>query len=358
MDSDDSGDFDRTARWYRHAKQDQDGVVMGEACSLTESPLVQVRIVASCTQGKRLPVPPDLRLGSISNPSLDCRLVVWKDRLQRSGAGSVAAVDLYRGQHWAVVRELPAVAQAVGCQAGLWVASAGYGLVPAAAQVRPYSATFASSEADSVWRPGDGYRLTVLRAWWSGLQEMPGPAPGAPRSLKALAGMAPDAVLLVIASPAYIAAMADDLAEACACLTDPQRLIVISRRANSLPEWLKPHVVPSEAPLSGVLGGSRGSLHARTARRVLQEAATVPLRAEVLGPHYERLLSTMESVTAPARVKLADDDVRRFIREAIAGNQGLACSAALRSLRKAGQACEQRRFGGLYTAVRREADVS
>jgi hypothetical protein len=332
---------------------------MTEARSLTESPPVQaVRIVASCTHGKRLPVPPDLRLGSLSSQPLAGRLAAWKDRLQQSGAGSVAAVDLYRGQHWAVVRELPAVAQAVGYQAGLWVASAGYGLVPAAAQVRPYSATFAASEADSTWRPGDGNRHTVLRTWWRGLQQMPGPAPGAPRSLKALADLASEAVLLVIASPAYIAAMAEDLAEACACLTDPQRLIVISRRDNALPEWLRPHVVPSEAPLSGVLGGSRGSLHARTARRVLQEAATVPLRAEVLVPHYERLLSTVERVPVPARVKLADDDVRRFIREAIAGNQDLACSAALRSLRNAGQACEQRRFGGLYAEVRREADVA
>ena len=332
---------------------------MAQACSLTENFRVQsVRIVASCTQGKRLPVPPDLRLGSISNGTLAGRLVTWKDRLQQSGVEAVAAVDLYRGQHWAVVRELPDVARAVGYQADLWVASAGYGLVPAEAHVRPYSATFAASEEDSVWRPSDGNRRTVLRTWWNGLQAMPGPAAGAPRSLTALAGITADAVILVIASPAYIAAMADDLAGARARLTDPQRLIVISSRHGSLPDWLEPHLVPSEAPLSGTLGGSRGSLHARTARRVLQEAAAVPLRAEALVSHYERLLATVESATVPTRLKLADEEVRRFIREAIEGNQDLSCTAALRSLRKTGQACEQRRFGGLYAEVRRMADVA
>jgi hypothetical protein len=332
---------------------------MAQARSLTEtSPVRTVRIVASCTHGKRLPAPPDLRLGSISNRSLAGRLVMWKNRLQQSRAMPVAAVDLYRGQHWAVVRELPAAAQAVGYQADLWVASAGYGLVPVEARVRPYSATFAASEKDSVWRPGDGNRRTVLRTWWNGMQEMPGPDTGAPRSLTALAGFAVDAVILVIASPAYIAAMADDLAGVRARLTDPQRLIVVSSRHGSLPDWLKPHLVPSEAPLSGVFGGSRGSLHARTARRVLQEAATVPLRAEILRSHYERLLGAVESATLPSRSKLSDEEVRRFIREALAENHGLSCTAALRSLRTTGQACEQRRFAGLYAEVRRMADVA
>lgn len=332
---------------------------MTQALPLTETlPVRSVRIVASCTQGKRLPVPPDLRLGCISNRTLAGRLATWRNHLQRSEVEAVAAVDLYRGQHWAVVRELPDVARATGYRADLWVASAGYGLVAVDAQVRPYSATFTASEKDSIWRPGDGDRRTALRAWWNGLQEMPGPAAGAPRSLTALATMGSNAVLLVIASPAYLLAMADDLAGARARLADPQHLIVISSRHSSLPKWLEPHLVRSEAPLSKVLGGARGSLHARTARRVLQEAAEVPLRANVLVPHYERLLSSVEGATDPARLKLADDEVLRFIHQAIAGNQNLSCTAALRMLRNTGQACEQRRFAGLYAEVRRMADVA
>jgi hypothetical protein len=321
-----------------------------------EKPLVH--IVASCTQRKGYPVPTDLRLGSISHGKLAERLATWSDRLQQNGVDRIAAINLYRGQHWAVVRELPAVAQASGFQADLWVTSAGYGLVSAEAQVRPYSATFAASEDDSVWRPSDGDRPTALRTWWKGLQGLPGPVTEAPRSLTALAGMSPDAFLLVIASPSYVAAMADDLAGARAKLADPQRLIVISSRNGSLPECLASHLVPSEAPLSGVLGGARGSLHARTARRILQETATVPLYADVLVPRYTHLVSEIESATPPVRLKLLDEEVRRFIREAIAENKDLTCTAALRRLRTSGQACEQRRFAGLYAEITRRADVA
>jgi hypothetical protein len=322
------------------------------------SPVRTVHIVASCTQGKRCTVPPELRLGDISEGTLAQRLVMWSDRLHESEAERIAAVDLYRGQHWAVVRELPDVAKAEGHQANLWVASAGYGLVPAEARVRPYSATFAASEEDSVWRPGDGDRRMALRTWWNGLQAVSGPDAAAPRSISALAGSDDKAVLLVIASPSYVAAMAEDLESAREQLVDPQHLIIVSSRNGSLPAWLTSHLVPSEAPLSRVLGGALGSLHARTARRILQESAEEPLRADVLVSYYERLISEVESATIPTRVKLRDEDVRRFIREVTAGHRGLTCTAALRKLRATGRACEQRRFVGLYAQVTRRANVA
>lgn len=318
----------------------------------------KLRIVASCTQGKRYTVALDLRLREVPDGPIRERLACWKDRLRQSTVDPVAAVDLYRGQHWAVVRDLPLVAKAAGYRADLLVASAGYGLVSAEAKIRPYSATFAALEKDSVWRPFDGDRRTALRTWWAGLQTLPGFSAASPRSLTTLAGAAPDAVFLVIGSPAYIAAMADDLAGVRARLMDPQRLIVITSRDGSLPEWLASHVVPSEAPLSGMLGGALGSLHARTARRVLQEATSVPLRANVLVRHYSNLISGVASAAVPVRQRLADEDVRRFVREAIAANKTHSCTAALRRLRMSGQACEQHRFAGLYAEVVRGIDAS
>jgi len=320
-------------------------------------PVRSIQIVASCTNGKRRFIPPDLRLGGISQP-LSARLATWGDRLQRSGVAPVAVIDLYRGQHWAVVRELPAVADASGYRADLWVASAGYGLVRANAQIRPYSATFTTSAPDSVWRPSDGDRRATLRAWWGGLQALPVLAADTPRSLTELAGLSQHSAILVIASPAYVIAMADDLAGARERLADPQRLIVISRRHESLPGWLALHVVPSEAPLSRVLGGSRGSLHARTARRILREVATLPLRADLLIPHYARLVSEGRTPSAPARLQISDEDVRGFIGGAMVINEGLSRTAALRRLRETGQACEQRRFARLFAEVTRRPHVS
>jgi hypothetical protein len=270
----------------------------------------------------------------------------------------MAAEDLYCGQHWAVVRGLPAVARAAGYQADLWVASAGYGLLPAWAQIRSYSATFAASQRDSVWRASDGNRSAAGRAWWNGLQAMPGPVAGAPRSLTALASATVAGIILLIASPAYVTAMADDLAGARAQLTDLQHLIIVSSRSQSLPKWLVSHLVPSEAPLARMLGGSLTSLHARTTRRILQEATTTPVHADILIPRYTRLVSAVEDSSRSVRLKITDEDVRSFILNAIGGDRHLTCAATLRRLRTSGQACEQRRFASLYADVTKSADVS
>jgi hypothetical protein len=315
-----------------------------------------LHIIASCAQGKRCAAPPDLRLGSIPDGPLTERLAAWKVRLRQSKSDAFAAADLYRGQYWSVVRDLPTVAKEAGFRANLWVASAGYGLIPAEAQVHSYSATFIASEEDGVWRPGDGDRRTAFRIWWNGLQARPNGAVSP--SLTSIACEVPDTTILVIASPAYILAMADDLAGARKQLNDSQRLLIVSSRHGSLPPWLTPHIVPSEAPLSGVLGGALGSLHARTARRILQESSEEPLRADVLVPYYEHLISEVESATVPARLKLRDEDIRRFIREITSGTRVPTCTAALRKLRMTGQACEQRRFAGLYAEVTRRADVA
>lgn len=316
-----------------------------------------LRIVASCTHGKRYPVSADLMLRGIPDRPLESRLADWKGRLCQSTADPVPAIDLYRGQHWAIVRDLPSVARGSGYHADLWVASAGYGLVSTDAKIRPYSATFAASEEDSVWRPIDGDRRTSLRAWWRGLQTIPAVLGESLRSLTSLATASPEAIFLVIGSPAYISAMAEDLQGARGRLVDPQHLIVITSRDSSLPGWLESHVVPSEAPLGGIVGGALGSLHARTARRILQEAALVPLRADALVSHYSKLISELTSTAAPVRMKLDDEKVRSFIRKAITDG-ALSCTAALRKLRSSGQACEQRRFVSLYAEVAMEAKAN
>lgn len=308
-----------------------------------------VRIVASCTLRKRLPVAPDFCLRSLADRQFSERLSAWGERLYGHKGNTLEAADLYCGGHWAVVRELSKVAEESGFQAGLWVASAGYGLIAATQRISSYSATFSSQEADSVWRASDGNRQAISQSWWDGLQSLPLAA--GTRSIGVLSAEAPGAPIMVIASPLYLAAMARDLADARTQLSDPSLLILISSQSPILPSWMLPHLISADMRLSGLLGGSLGSLHARTARRILREADAVPIRADVLGPRFERLASSEGRVETPKRQRLSDREVRDFILAATATSASGSCSATLRSLRLSGQACEQRRFTRLYADV-------
>lgn len=302
-----------------------------------------VCIIAACTDSKTQQIPMSLRLRGLREPRLHARMVAWRQHLATVSSTAVAAIDLYKGPHWAIIRTLPAaVPSHVRCE--LWVASAGYGLVPATALLKPYSATFASQQDDSVHRRGDGPRRSVLRQWWAGLSSIPRPS-GVPSTIAELSAARHNAVLLVVGSPSYLEAMSDDFFAALSGGHDPEKLIIVSGRDSSHPDWLKASVVPSEAPLTSILGGSLGSLHARVARHLLQHHGTYPLRASALRTRYEDLVKEHTPARrAAVRNRVTDVDLRNFIADALSSRPRLSPTAALRSFRRKGWACEQRRF--------------
>src|SRR6266849_10377570 len=109
-----------------------------------------IHILAACTNRKRLDVPSRLRLRAVARGDAATRAESWWQRLEDDHGDAVAADNLYAGDHWAIVRGLPAVVEQQGLDSESWVISAGYGLVSVKARIRPYSATFSGSHPDSV----------------------------------------------------------------------------------------------------------------------------------------------------------------------------------------------------------------
>jgi len=304
-----------------------------------------VLILASCTERKRLPTPKTLRLRSIRHRDARERAALWWRRLSHHRGEVVAATDLYAGGHWSVVRRLPAVAQAHGLHATLWVISAGYGLVPASARLHTYSATFAPGHPDSVSRNGSagGDR----QVWWAELSRRKGPDREASRSIADLVRQDPSTSVLIVASAHYVDAIEPDLVRAAASLVAPERLIIITTPGKMARGPLGPHVIAAQAQWQRILGGARTSLHARLAEKILDEAAE-GLRVETVRARLERMLERSPALSQDARQKMTDDDVRAFIRQALARDPRAAHTKLLRALRGAGHACEQSRFKRLF----------
>src|SRR5205823_12793118 len=128
-----------------------------------------------------------------------------------------------------VVKSLTKVARARGHRARLWIASAGYGLMPLRGAVRAYAATFASGHPDSVVVDGNGGDARALaQQWWAALSLWRRGDTGMPRSLRAVAAQEPNAALLVAASPDYLRAASGDLEAAAAVFQSSERLAVFS----------------------------------------------------------------------------------------------------------------------------------
>jgi hypothetical protein len=223
----------------------------------------------------------------------------------------------------------------------LWVCSAGYGLIPAEALVRPYAATF-SVGSDRV--PGG---IGGAREWWHALTGWEGPVPGRPRSIRSLAAGDPSACFLIALSAAYLDACRDDIIAAAGQAADPDTFIVVSAGAQ-FPDGDGAAMVPADARLQAVLGGTRQALNARIAAHLLSRR--IGSRTEAM--HYmTRLLGEQPTLTRYERKKLSDQEVTEKITDRLAQAPGTSASRLLREFRDAGYACEQQRFAELHRQV-------
>lgn len=299
-----------------------------------------VHVVVTCTNRKTLPVPPALRLDSIPRHGVASRTRKWVGRLAgMSSAPLIAAQDLYAGEHWMIARSLPG--QVDHARVRLWICSAGYGLIPADAQIRPYAATF-SGRSDRVLGGANGGRQ-----WWHALSGWDGPAPGEPRSICSLVTADPSAFFLLALSASYLDACRDDIAAAAGLVADTDTFMVISAGARH-PGSIGAVMVPSDARLQGFLGGTRQVLNARIAAHLL--SAGISGRAEAANC-MARLLAEQPPVIRYERKRLSDRKVTEMIADRLAQAPDMSASRLLREFRDAGYACEQQRFAELHRQV-------
>ncbi|WDP99409.1 hypothetical protein PVK74_26720 [Micromonospora chalcea] len=316
--------------------------VPADSNSPSQAP-VRVHIVVTCANRKNLAVPAALRVRALSNYAPRQKLAEWTRRLSEPSQSSTAATSLYAGEHWAIARQL---VNPRSVETQLWICSAGYGLIPATAQLRPYAATFALREADSV-----GQGSTENRDWWRGLSEWVGPEPGTPRSFYHLARMNPDDTIIAVLSDTYLRACSDDLLRAAGRLGDPQRLTIVGP-AQSDPD-LDELVVGVTARMRPAVGGSLLALNVRVAQHLL---GRVTAEHRTHRRSYFRALAHELAAAAPPppppihRERMTDDEVKAFIRP-LAEAGPTSATRLLRQLRNSGKSCEQARFKQLFDEI-------
>ena len=101
-----------------------------------ESAVPCLHVVVSCKRRKTLPVPAETSISFIHAADLEQRANEWISALEKAQLDERPAGDLYAGDHWKVVLEMPASAKEL--QVKLWVASAGYGLIEIGTLLKPY----------------------------------------------------------------------------------------------------------------------------------------------------------------------------------------------------------------------------
>ena len=318
---------------------------------MKRNPTPDLLVVATCSYGKRVAPPPDLEVRSLPNGSIEARVQEWSTRLERTPTERVPARELYKGDHWTVVRNLEVVGSPAGVGVEMWIASAGYGLIPMDAEIASYGATFAPEHDDFVLGPTPIKRESTPSDWWSLIAAWAGPAPTTARSVTELARQHPNTPMLVIASRPYARALESDLLDALGTLNSPELLSIVAIGLDSTSP-LAGFVLPGDARFSTWLGGTLTSVNARVGKAIVERVNEWGLTREEIGRGLLARLEELDPYTHPKRENLRDGEVRTYIRAALQADPATAHSRLLRSFRAEGYACAQGRFRKLYHDVK------
>jgi hypothetical protein len=289
----------------------------------------KLTIVVNCTDRKSVAPAPIMRISSLPRGDTATRFEAWRRRVE-STEPQVQLFDLYQGEAWQQVRGLATDARTVGYTVQMMVASAGLGLRDVSANAAPYAATFAGGHADSV---ASGARN--LRDWWRRL--------GTLESTKSLVSDASDHVLLVL-SETYARTMDDDLVRL-ANRGGDLFLVGGARDIDGLPR------LPADRSLRASLGGTASSVSIRMARRWLQKRTGTNLYGPNEAKAWSRWARAVSQVEIYDRAPMTDAEITRLIHSLVAKEPALSATRALRRVRDAGIACEQKRFGALFRSV-------
>jgi len=312
----------------------------------------KVNLIVTCTSRKTQSPAHGFRLRDLREKSLSGRAHHWIKKLRvkdSENESHAEAFKLYCGEYWSVVRDLPTAARDSGVSIRFWICSAGYGLITPDSKIRSYSATFSPEERDCVTRGLDAVaRRVAAQKWWKLIALWSGPRGNPVRSLTSLARTYPRTPLLVVASPDYLHALEKDLSGALEALSDPDLLLIVSAGTRSFGKF-SDNLVPCDARLQSMVGGTRASLNIRIAQLLIERSGKMRLGVKRVSAELGRLLRRQPSIQNYQRRAATDQQIRAFIRnQAYKSGMVISRSALLRKFRESGKACEQSRFANLY----------
>lgn len=297
----------------------------------------RIVLVAACSQRKRAMTAEELRLSSIEAPA-DERAQEWRHRLAHVPAPRVAANEIYAGDHWRAVLEAYQLAGKYSTRAELWVISAGYGLIASTTRIKSYSATFAASAPDSVWRgPEDGDRRTRLQYWWRNL--------GHEASLEELLPSGGGA-LLIAAGAGYLAAIDGDIERLSTVAPSNGIVSVISAGTRG-----EGSLLPLSGALRSVVGGTDSALNARTLRLLAATAEEHHFRHSNMRAMLDRIARSATPTIRRSGSAATDGTIAKAIQSLRRQQPGISRTQALREVRSSGTACEQSRFAAIWASL-------
>lgn len=301
---------------------------------------VNVHLVTTCTNRKRVPVP--LALCARVLPSAEKSIVqrAWLDCISKATC-LMHAEDLYCGRGFFEIKK---AARAIGGEFS--VISAGLGLISSRKLIPSYSITISGAAEDNIIDK-IGKEFFVPEEWWYTINLYSGTA----NPLAKLIRSKSDCIFVISVSSSYWTLIAQDLR--CLSSEDFERVRIVGLAEGTVPAWARNSILPydsrfngPDSPLPGTLSDYPQRLCVHYISQVLPVCGLQDDQA-----HVRKLMSSMRAPSMLDRKRLTDDALRELMRNRLSDG-GISGAQMLRWLRDEQLvACEQGRCANLYKQV-------
>jgi hypothetical protein len=309
--------------------------------------IMKIALVTTCTNRKKVAIPNELRAANLPRGDQHTLLQLWTKQINLEHQTGQAC-DLYCGRGFS-----EALATARNCKIGLWIISAGLGLVASKQKIPPYNLTITTGYPDSLQTKLVSDAIFYASGWWTDVNSV---LHGTATPIADLVRSNRNTIFVLALSSNYAELIADDLNSLENDAVNRVRILGCALTPN-LSSKFRDVWMPYDDRFDGpdsCLPGTRSDFPQRIARHFIEEI--VP-RIPTASPqeHANKIISFLKKKrypSIPTRTLKTDAEIKFVIDKRWQDCNGLS-GKMLRILRDDELiACEQKRFSQLFNEVK------
>lgn len=262
---------------------------------------MKIQVIVTCAANKTVEIPTELQFGKLPTLPVEESVKEWVQRLKSTPSNLIKMIDLYKGGYWNIVKDLyqnPKVDN-------VWVLSAGYGIINANREVKPYAIALKDNSFDSIKLNTQNQSNKSYSQWWDNITKL------RKSNLTSIYNTSPDDIFIIYASFEYMKAIYNDIKN----IIYKPNVLVIS--PDTKIKEFTPHILNTNLRLRSFLGGNKMTVSPLTVKHLVENIENIGYTKEKINNYFEKIISEQPPLPPmnPIRKKLSDVDFINLIEE-------------------------------------------
>ena len=262
---------------------------------------MKIQVIVTCAANKTVEVPEELQFGKLPTLSVNESVSEWINRLKSTNVGLVKMIDLYKGGYWGIVKDINSNSKVDN----VWVLSAGYGIINANQEVKPYAIALKDNSYDSIKLNTIGQSNDSYSQWWNNITSK------RKLTITDVYNQYPEDIFIVYASYEYMKAIKNDFIN----IVDKPNVLIVS--PDTKIKEFTPHILNTNLRLRSFLGGNKMTVSPLTVKHLVENIDKIGYTKDKVNTYFKEIISKQPELPPmnPVREKLSDKDFINLLLE-------------------------------------------